>query len=163
MKGAVLALGACFTLLVAVAPARQGGCGALSLDDYLKHSDVAAIFTGMVTAVKAVPNSSTWPRDRRQIGTMTVTRVWKGEVSSTTALHLWFTEGRDREAGFQPSVEYVAIAHELSPESRASFGLPWTGERELGVNGWGSCSVMQADGPSALRLIGAAPGYPPKP
>jgi hypothetical protein len=141
----------------------QGGCISGPLEQYLEHAGVVAIFRGAVTAVKPVPDSLTFPRDHREIATMTVTRVWKGTVASTTALHRWFAEGRFSGGGFEAGKEYVAIAHELSPESRPWFGLPWTGERALGVNGWGACSVMPADSPAALRLIGAAPGYPPTP
>jgi hypothetical protein len=59
-------------------------------------------------------------------------------------------------------MEYVAIAHELSADARQWFGLPRTGERALGVNGW-ACGVMSIDSPPAIRLLDAAPGYPPKP
>ena len=164
MKQCCVALAAYLAFVAAPQPATaQGGCISGSLEDYLQHTSVVAIFKGVVTAVRAVPDSLTFPRDHREIATMTVTRVWKGNVASTTALHRWFTEGRDSGGGFVSGREYLAIAHELSPESRPWFGLPWTGERAFGVNGWGACSVMPADSPAALRLIGAAPGYPPKP
>src|SRR5688572_16736555 len=140
MRQCCAALAAYFAFVVISQPViAQGGCISASLEERLDHDGVVAIFKGVVTAVKAVPDSLTFPRDHREIATMTVTRVWKGNVASTTALHRWFTEGRASGGGFEAGNEYLAIAHELSPESRPWFGLPWTGERALGVNGWGAC------------------------
>ena len=145
----------------AVSPVRAGsGCSTGTLDDNLKHPDVVAIFTGTVTAVQQVPPSLTFPRDRRQIGTMNVTRVWKGDITSTTALHLWITESSST-AGLQIGTEYLVKAYELDADARQWFRLPRTGERALGANGL-ACSVMPIDSPSAVRVISAAPGYPPK-
>ena len=150
---------ALFVLLAAVSPPpAQGGCGG-DFAASLKHPDVVAIFKGTATSVKNVPPSLTWPRDRRQIATMMVTSVWKGEVSARTVVYAFLGSGT--VAGIEANAEYLVIAHVLTPESRPWFGLPWTGEPALGSNQFG-CGIKPISSPNTAKFIGDAPGYPPR-
>jgi hypothetical protein len=125
---------------------------------YLDHPDVVAIFRGTVTSVRAVPPSLTWPRDRRQIATMAVATVWKGDMSPRAVVYAFLGSG-DVEA-ILTNAEYLVIAHVLRPESRPWFGLPWTGEPALGSNGMG-CGIRPLSSLTA-KFLGDAPSYPPK-
>jgi hypothetical protein len=125
---------------------------------HLDHPNVVAIFRGTVTSISAVPPSLTWPRDRRQIATMAVTTVWKGDVSSRAVVYAFLGSGNIE--GMVTNAEYLVIAHVLAPESRPWFGLPWTGEPALGSNGMG-CGIRPFSSLNA-KFMGDAPGYPPK-
>ena len=152
---AVLAL-----LLFSSTANAQGGCYAPSLAMYLDHPDVVAIVRGTVTSVRAVPPSLTWPRDRRQIATMAVTTVWKGDVSPRAVVYAFVGSGD--VAGMVMNAEYLVIAHVLSPESRAWFGLPWTGEPVLGSNGIG-CGVRPIPSLNAKFQRSSCPSIPSRP
>jgi hypothetical protein len=146
-------------LLSPVSPARaQGGCGG-DFASHLEHPNVTAIFKGTVTSVRNVPPSLTWPRDRRQIATMTVATVWKGDVSARTVVYAFL--GTGNVPGMEADAEYLVFAHVLSPESRPWFGLPWTGEPALGSNQFG-CGIRPISSPSTAKLVGDAPGRPPR-
>ena len=159
MRIAALTLMAWAVFAVNLPGRAQGGCATQSLDKYLEHTNVVAIFRATVTAVKPVRQSLSFPRDRREIAAMRVTRIWKGTVALETALLHWFQAGAPQ---FQLGAESLVIAHELSPESRQWFGLPATGARALGVNGL-ACDAMTVDRPAAIRIMEAAAGYAPQP
>ena len=138
----------------------EAGCGATSLGQYLKHRDVVAIFRATVTLLEAVPPSLSFPRDIRQIATMKVASVWKGNVTPETRVYFHGGEGGPANV-MRDGGEYLVIAHVLSAESRPWFRLSPSGDRALGANELG-CGVVPVANPSAVRMMGEAPGYPPQ-
>jgi hypothetical protein len=152
---------ACVALLIAGLQVRpEAGCAITSLDQFLKHPNVVAIFKGAVTKLELVPPSLSFPGDVRQIATMRVTLVWKGSVAPETRLYFYAGEGGPSGV-IREENEYLVIAHQLSPENRTWFHLPSSGERALGANELG-CGAIPVASPSAARLIGEAPGYSPQ-
>jgi hypothetical protein len=90
---------------------------------------------------------------------MTVTTVWKGNVSASTTVHAFLGSGN--VSGMALNAEYLVFAHVLSPESRPWFGLSWTGEPAFGSNQFG-CGIRPISSPVTTKFIGDVPGYPPK-
>ena len=144
---------------IASRPARAA-CLVVSLDSYLSHPGVAAIFSGTVVTVKAIEyrlpeNLGVAPG---QIATLQVDRVWKGTVKRMTILGFRLGEG---DQGLAPQEKYLFIAHRLDAVGREQFGFPPGDDERLGANELG-CGAMPFERPIVAELLHGVPGEPPQ-
>lgn len=135
----------------------RAGCTLMSLASYQGSDEVAAIFVGKVIDVQPVQLHVEGALNRGQTAKLRVDRVWKGVVKRESSLHFAFGEGA---GGLDVGAVYLFVAHRLTAEGRAQFGLPAYGADSLRASELG-CEAIPFPGRYASEVLGDAAGRPP--
>jgi hypothetical protein len=153
--GRVLWAASAIALACAFCPQPVGAiCVEMPLNDLLVRETIVAVFSGTVQEVERVSAG--------QIVTVTVDRVWKGEVGGRRVIYNRQQKGVDEQITFTPKTRYFVVAYRPNATARALFGLPPEGGDVLAT---GYCTAHEFDNPGdrwVQQVLRGAPGHLPR-